>query len=190
MFRLGHRRGKGKFLDTFGSDTGNARDRRKFVTIDRVASKLAEATPLEGFQDDTTQAILGDLLLCFCLENSKRALGRREQVQRVAPAQKGQHVEQNQDGDRTWFAVGRGFEENVLLKAFHQGMVRDGPLGERTADRFQEETPVGLDQLLMIRLAEVNFHVSILPDLIRPLAMAYDVFTLWRADYMQHYLRE
>jgi hypothetical protein len=183
MFRFGHRRGQGKFLDTFGSNTGTEKDRRKSATIERVTATLTQTTLLEGFQDETTQAILGDLLLCFCLENSRRALGRREQVQRVAPAhymaswvdlppravnlryvpemivamladQKGQQVEQNQEGDRTWFAVGRGFEENVLLKAFHQGMVRDGPLADRTADRFQEETPVGLDQLLMIRLAQ------------------------------------
>ena len=193
MFRFGHRRGKGKFLDTFGTDTGTARDRRKSATIDRVARTLAETPLLEGFQDGATQAILGDLLLCFCLENSKRALGRGEQVQRVAPAhymaswvdlpeasahlryvpemivamladQKGHYVEQNEEKDRTWFAVGRGFDENVLLKAFHQGMIRDGPLGDRTADRFQEETPVGLDQLLMIRLAQ---QIGAAPDKLR-----------------------
>ena len=193
MFRFGHRRGKGKFLDTFGKDTGTAKERRKSANIDRVASTLADTVLFEGFQEGTTQAILGDLLLCFCLENSKRALGRAEQVQRVAPAhymaswvdlpeasanlryvpemivamlanQKGQHVEQNQEKDRTWFAVGRGFEENVLLKAFHQGMVRDGPLADRTADRFHEETPVGLDQLLMIRLAQ---QLGAAPDKLR-----------------------
>jgi len=132
----------------------------------------------------TEQAILGDLLLCFCLENTKRALGRHEQVQRVAPAhymaswvdlpdavahlryvpemivamladQKEQHVQQNREGDRSWFAVGRGFEDNVLLRAFHHGVVRHGEyLAGRTADRFEEQAPVGLDQLLMIRLAQ------------------------------------
>jgi hypothetical protein len=68
--------------------------------------------------------------------------------------QQGQYVEPNQEGDKTWFAVGRGFEDNVLLKAFHQGVVREGQLGDRRADRFQEEVQVGLDQLLMIRLAQ------------------------------------
>jgi hypothetical protein len=173
--------------------TGSLFHAETHANIDRVASRLAESALLEGFQDETTRAILGDLLLCFCLENSKRALGRREQVQRVAPAhymaswvdlpeaaahlryvpemivamladQKGQHVEQNQDGDRTWFAVGRGFEENVLLKAFDQGMVRDDFRADRTADRFQEETPVGLDQLLMIRLAQ---QIGAAPDKLR-----------------------
>ena len=86
MFRFGHRRGKGKFLETFGSDAETARERRKAATIERVATKLAETEWFEGFQDETARAILGDLLLCFCLENTKRALGRLEQVQRVAPA--------------------------------------------------------------------------------------------------------
>lgn len=193
MFRFGHRRGKGRFLETFGGDAGTERERRRAATIERVASKLAEAKALEGFKGQTENAILGDLLLCFCLENTQRALGRQEQVQRVAPAhymaswidlpdrvahlryvpemivamladQKGHHVQQNQEEDRTWFGVGRGFEDNVLLKAFHQGVVREGPLGNRASDRFQEETTVGLDQLLMIRLAQ---QLEAAPDKLR-----------------------
>lgn len=192
MFRFGQRRGKGKFLDTFGADTGTAKERRQAATIERVASKLTENKQFEGFSGETEQAILGDLLLCFCLENAKRALGRKEQVQRVAPThymaswvglpesvshlryvpemivamladQKGDYIEQAH-GDRTWFAVGRGFEDNVLLRAFHQGVVRRGELGSRTSDRFEEETPVGLDQLLMIRLA---LKLGAAPDKLR-----------------------
>jgi hypothetical protein len=148
-----------------------------------VGRKLSENKKFVGFDGEAEQAILGDLLLCFCLENAKRALGRKEQVQRVAPAhymaswvdlpdsvanlryvpemivamlanQKGDYVQQNHEGDRTWFAVGRGFEKNVLLHAFHQGVMRRGELGSRTSDQFEEETSVGLDQLLMIRLAQ------------------------------------
>lgn len=186
MFRYGCRRGKGKFLEIFGSDVGTTKERRRAATIERVANKLAETESFDGFKDNTARAILGDLLLCFCLENSKRELGRQEQVQRVAPAhymanwvdlpikvvdlryvpemivamladQKEQHIRQNHEGDRTWFSVGRGFEDNVLLKAFHQGVVwseAKGALSSRTSDRFEEQTPVGLDQLLMIRLAQ------------------------------------
>ncbi len=175
MFRFGRRRGKGKFLDTFG-DGGIA-------TIDRVAGKLADTEWFEGFAGPTERAILGDLLLAFCLENRKRALGRQEQVQRVAPAhymaswvdlpgkvahlrfvpemivallanQEGEQVQLNREGDRTWFAVGQGFENNVLLQAFSQGIRQNEPLADRRADRFVEGTPVGLDQLLMIRLAQ------------------------------------
>src|SRR2546425_12533115 len=64
MFRFGHRRGKGKFLETFGGDAGTTKDRRKSATIERVATKLTETESFEDFQDETAQAILGDLLLC------------------------------------------------------------------------------------------------------------------------------
>jgi len=190
MFRFGHRRGKGKFLETFGGDAGTLRQRRRDATIDRVASILATTDSLEGFEGETEQAILGDLLLCFSLENAKHALGRNEQIQRVAPAhymaswvdlpdrvtnlryvpemivamladQKGHYIEQNHDGDGAWFAVGRGFEGNVLLRAFHQGVVRQGELSSRTSDHFEEQTKVGLDQLLMIRVAQ---EVAAAPD--------------------------
>jgi hypothetical protein len=183
MFRFGQRRGKGKFLETFGADAETAKERKQAATIERVAAKLAANSGFIGFDGDAEQAILGDLLLCFCLENAKRGLGRKEQVQRVAPAhymaswvdlpehvanlryvpemivamlanQEGEYIQQNREEDRTLFAVGRGFENNVLLRAFHQGVARRGELGSRTSDRFEEETTVGLDQLLMIRLAQ------------------------------------
>ena len=194
MFRFGQRRGKGKFLETFGGDSGTTRERKRAATIERVANKLASAEVFDGFQGETERAILGDLLLCYCLENVKHALGRQEQLQRVAPAhymaswidlpdhvshlryvpemivamladQKGTVVDQNRERDEAWFAIGQGFEENVLLKAFHQGVVRQGELANRAADRFHEEEPhVGLDQLLMIRLAQ---QLGAAPDKLR-----------------------
>lgn len=187
MFRFGHRRGRGKFIATFGGDTGTIKERRRAATIERVSEILAEVEDaFKGFDSETGQAILGDLLLCFCLENTKRALGRKEQIQRCAPAhymaswvdlpeqvahlryvpetivamlanQQTHYVEQNQDSGKSWFAVGRGFEDNVLLSAFNKGVVRSEEPGEfssRTSDRFDEEIPVGLDQLLMVRLAQ------------------------------------
>jgi len=193
MFRFGCRRGKGKFLETFGGDAAGSRERKRAATVDRVAAKLSEREALKGFSGETEQAILGDLLLSFCLENAKRALGRREQVQRVAPAhymscwldlpddvanlryvpemivamlanQKGDYVQLNQPGDKTWFAVGRAFEENVLLRAFSVGVSREGELGSRTSDRFNEEAEVGIDQLLTIRLSQT---VGAAPDKLR-----------------------
>jgi hypothetical protein len=184
MFRFGHRRGKGKFLETFGGATGTARDKKALATIERVAGTLAQTDAFEGCDDETEQAILGDLLLSFCLENANKALGRREPVLRVAPAhymaswvdlpqpvvhlryvpemivamlanQEGFYVDQNRDADKTWFAVGRGFEDNVLLRVFTKGVVREGEYAAvRTSDRFDENAEVGLDQLLMIRLAQ------------------------------------
>ena len=196
MFRFGHRRGKGKFLETFGLKSGSARERKRSATIERVSSTLAANDNFRTFNGEAEQAILGDLLLCFCLENAKRSLGRKEQVQRVAPAhymaswvdlpehvahlrhvpemivamlanQKTENIQQNRDGDRTWFAVGRGFENNVLLRPFHQGVTRReeaGSLAGRTSDRFEEDTTVGLDQLLMIRLAQ---ELGAAPDKLR-----------------------
>lgn len=183
MFRFGHRRGQGNFLDTFGAGGTTAKDKKRLATIDCVAEHLAQTQEFVGFDGDAERAILGDLLLCYCLENRSRALGRTEQIQRVAPAhymaswldlpehvanlrfvpemivailadQSGSVVELTAENERTWFAVGRGFEANALLKAFHQGVQRDGPLADLRGDRFQEEAEVGLDQLLMIRLAQ------------------------------------
>ena len=125
--------------------------------------------------------MLGDLLLCFCLENIRRELGRDRQIQRVAPAhylaswvdlpesvtalrfvpemvvamlanQPGEHVEPNDDGDRTWFSVARGFEHNELLRPFLRGVTHHGEaLDDRASDRFDElEESVGIDQLLMV----------------------------------------
>jgi len=68
--------------------------------------------------------------------------------------QGGFNVEHNAEGDKTWFAVGRGFEHNLLLKVFHKGVFREGQLGSRTSDRFDETVKLGIDQLLMIRLAQ------------------------------------
>jgi hypothetical protein len=97
MFRRGVRRGKGKFLDTFGEESARLSQRKRATTskppqpklvawIERVAHKLAQTAWFEGFKGQTECAILGDLLLCFSLENAKHALGRTEQIQRVAPA--------------------------------------------------------------------------------------------------------
>ena len=182
MFRYGQRRGRGAFLKTFGSTEGTPRQRRQAATIERIATTLVKNDTFTGFEGEVEKSILGDLLLCFCLENVRHALGRTEQVQRVAPAhylaswvdlpdnvahlryvpemivalladQQDDYVQQN-DGTPTWFPVGRGFEDNLLLRAFNQGVTQRGELGSRTADHFEEQTPVGLDQLLMVRLAQ------------------------------------
>jgi hypothetical protein len=193
MFRYGQRRGKGKFLDAFAGDQGTPLERRRSATIARVAEVLGQLDSIEGFRGEDGQAILGDLLLCYCLENTGRALGRNEKIQRVAPAhymaswvdlpepvvhlrkvpemvvamltnQDGEVVRQNQEDDRTWFAVGRGFESNILLRAFSGGIRIRGELASRTSDKFDEGVKVGIDQLLMIRLAQ---QLGEAPDKVR-----------------------
>ena len=175
MFRFGQRRGRGEFLKTFAPDGGSVPERRRAATVERVAEALAISPNFDGFDDDVERAILGDLLLCFCLENSRHALGRDKQIQRVAPAhymaswidlpvsvghlrfvpetivamlanQKGDYVEPKNAGHRTWFAVSKGYEENLLLRAFSQGMERRGPVDDRRGDRFIEsDDSVGFD---------------------------------------------
>ena len=194
MFRFGQRRGRGEFLKTFAPDGGSVPERRRAATVERVAEALAGSPHFDGFDDDVERAILGDLLLCFCLENSRHALGRDKQIQRVAPAhymaswidlpvsvghlrfvpetivamlanQKGDYVEPEDAGHRTWFAVSKGYEENLLLRAFSQGMERRGPVDDRRGDRFIEsDDSVGFDQLLMVRLAQ---RLGAAPDKLR-----------------------
>lgn len=193
MFRFGSRRGKGTFLETFAAEVEGSREKKRVATVERVASTLSSKPAFAGFEDETERAILGDLILSFCLENAKKALGRKEQVQRIAPAhymsswvdlpesvahlryvpemivamlanQEGDFVQLTPPGKKTWFAVGKGFEENVLLRAFSAGVLREGELGSRTSDRFDENAAVGIDQLLTIRLAQC---IGSAPDKVR-----------------------
>lgn len=209
MFRFGHRRGTGAFLKTFAPEGGSLRDRRRAATVERVAQRLASREDLDGFEGDVEKAILGDLLLCFGLENIRHDIGRDKQIQRVAPAhymaswvdlpasvnnlrfvpemivamlanQKGEYIQPTKAGERTWFSVARGHQEtaesgsadsspnrasNLLLKAFSQGITRRGYAADRASDPFNEkDISVGLDQLLMIRLAQ---QLGAAPDKLR-----------------------
>ena len=158
MFRFGHRRGVGNFLATYGPPSGTPAQKRRQTTVDRIAAKLAETDGLAGFDGDVEQAILGDLLLCFCLENVRHRLGRDQQVQRVAPThylgswidlpysvahlrfvpemivamlanrRTGDYVTPSDEADRTRFPVVNRYEHNPLLRAFGQGVTRRGGL--------------------------------------------------------------
>ncbi len=195
MFRFGQRRGDGNFLKTFGDKVGSPSQRRRSANIERVVETLSYAAGLDGFKGEPEKAILGDLLLCFCLENIRHTLGRDQQIQRVAPAhymaswidlpqkivnlrfvpemivamladQKGETVEPSGEKKQTYFPVGKKYEENILLDAFSQGVVRRGEvISDLTSDRFNEaDDSVGLDQLLMIRLAQ---QLEAAPDKMR-----------------------
>ena len=185
MFRFGHRRGKGRLLDEFGAVTGTPAQRRRSVTVDAVASRLAETFEKEllGFDGRTKRAILGDLLLCHCLENVRNDLGRTKQVQRVAPThymsswvdlpelvvhlryvpemvvamlanQKKSDQVLRSEGKKTWFPVGDKIHDNVLLQPFVSGVTQKEIRDDYSADLFNEESRVGIDELLMIRLAQ------------------------------------
>ena len=182
MFRSGQRRGRGKFLEYFAPNVPSEK-RKQAVTVEQIAEKLASGQDFGDFDGTVEKAILGDLLLCYCLENSKHDLGRDKQIQRVAPShymaswvdlpedvinlryvpemivailanQKGDHVELSKAGDRSLFPVGSNPEKNVLLRAFSRGIKRDGLVDNWRGDKFDEQcTDIDIDQLLMIRLS-------------------------------------
>ncbi len=185
MLRFGYRWGRGEFLTVFGPETGTIAKRRRATTIARVADRLAQHERLAGFDNEAEKAVLGDLLLCFCLINANNRLGRDQQVQRVAPVhymaswidlpyyyasnlryvpemivamlanQDGEYVQRQDAFSSAGFPVGQEYEENVLVRAFYQGMEIQGHPDSLTADQFREENrQVGLDQILMIRLAQ------------------------------------
>ena len=186
MFRFGHRRGKGRFLEEFGGAVGTPAQRRRSVTVNAITSSLVEKSDgdLLGFNDHPERAILGDLLLCHCLENVRNTLGRTKQVQRVAPThymsswvdlpdsiahlryvpemvvamladqRKDALVVQSGNKKKTWFPVGRDIHDNVLLQPFVSGVAQKEIKDDYSADRFDEQSRVGIDQLLMIRLAQ------------------------------------
>lgn len=185
MMRWGHRRGQGRFVRKHG--VSPAEGGKPIATVAGVASNLAADTAhLAGFDGEVERAILGDLLLAFVLENKKHAPGRDEQVQRAFPTHYfaswidlPEHVANfrgvpemivallarqdagktlAQQGSRGHFAVGAGFERNLLLSLFGAGTTVQGQTDSQadslTSDTFLEETPIGVDQLLTVRLAQ------------------------------------
>ena len=195
MFRFGYRRGVGEFLNTFGSE-GTPANRRKSVTVERITKRLTDNDTkgtFNGFDDKTEQAILSDLLLCFCFSNVKNNLGRDQQVQRVLPVhymaswidlpqrigdlryvpemivamlanqKQGIFINNTEEKDRekSRFPVGQpvgpDYRTNLLLESFSQGVTAKGPYakGDKASDDFDEKCDsIGLDQLLMVRLAQ------------------------------------
>ena len=194
MFRFGHRRGRGQFLKKLAPEGSSARERKRIATVARIAELLSERSCLIGFDNVVQKAILGDLLLGFSVENIRHELGRTKQVQRVAPAhymsswvdlpedsanlryvpemivamladQSSEFVQKTDDGKQTWFPVATAHKDNLLLSAFSQGIERSGPVANLAADKFDERSEiVGIDQLLMIRLAQL---IGAAPDKIR-----------------------
>ena len=189
MFRFGRRRGKGRLVEEFGHNYGTPAQRRRSVTVDRIVEELSRSPQgdFRGFEDGASKAILGDLLLCYCLDNARNALGRDKQVQRVAPAHymsswidlpelvvhlryvpemivallanqpgggKVKWTPQSQRGG-TSFPVGGDVRYNVLAKPFARGTSLQGVADNLAGDGFDEaEASVGIDELLMIRLAQ------------------------------------
>lgn len=167
MARWGHRRGKGNFVANFGQ----VRDGKpQAPTIEDVtAGVLARADScMEGFDGQVGQAVLGDLLLAWCLENKRHAEGHKEQVQRIYPTHylaswidlpvSMSHLRgipellvsllADQDNGewldvgprKSSFPVGVTHEENDLLALFARAMAVRGPYASDLAsDTFAED---------------------------------------------------
>jgi hypothetical protein len=175
LFRWGHRRGKGKFNVAFG--------RSGKPTIRSIAEKLVDSEGFAGFQSETGKAILGDLLLTSALENKRHAEGHDEQVQRCfanhymsswidLPADAGHLrgvpemivallndqpsggiIKPLQSSGR--YRVDSRVEDNDFVRVFAPGVRTVGAQksGLRS-DRFDEVEALGIDQLVMVRLAQ------------------------------------
>lgn len=142
MFRFGRRRGKGEFVNEFGHASGSPAQRRRSVTVDRIVDKLSRRSPDDfgGLENEASKAILGDLLLCYCLDNARNALGRDKQVQRVAPA----HYMSSWIDLPEWVANLRHVPETIVALLANQsgsGQVRWTRQEERPGSSF----PVGGD---------------------------------------------
>ncbi|MGA9767212.1 MAG: hypothetical protein WBQ49_21425 [Rhodomicrobium sp.] len=175
LFRWGHRRGKGKFEETFRSERGKP-------TVRSVAEILAKDSRFSGFENESGKAILGDLLLTGVLENARHSEGHDEQVQRCYAAHyfaswidlpktaanlRGVPeaivaIVANQANGATlglsegnsFFPVGSRVESNIFLRAFAPGVTEALNRMNLAGDGFDETADVGLDQLLAIRLAQ------------------------------------
>jgi hypothetical protein len=176
LFRWGHRRGRGKFNAAFGS-SGKP-------SIRTVSERLSQEKTFEGFRGDFGKSILGDLLLTSALENKRHAEGHDEQVQRCFPNHymsawidlpdhashlrgvpemivallnnqpKGDTITPFQDSGR--YRVGSRIEENDFIRAFGPGVATAGAFkSDVRSDQFNEFQPLGIDQLLMVRLAQI-----------------------------------
>lgn len=182
MARWGQRRGKGTFKETFGAADGGRASAPRILDV-ALGLKRKQGHALEGFGDDVADALLGDLLLTYVLENRKRDEGRDKQVQRIfathylaswvdlpdsvshlrgvpelltAVLAQQRHGEALVPGERSRFPVGDAFASNPLLLLFARHMRVEGLASNQASDRFNEQhaCDLGIDEWLSIRIAK------------------------------------
>lgn len=189
MFRRGHRRGTGSFHSTFAPTDGEVVRKRKtankkpepsIASVSRVLAADGEKFP--GFDSAMSQQILGDLLLCQCLENQLHESGRNLPLIRAFPThymaswidlptrvvhlrdvpeslvsiladQKSGEAIDGKECEKSWFRIGSDVEHNLLLKVLGKGMELGHGLSDLN-ERFDDSVDVGVDQLLTIRMAQ------------------------------------
>lgn len=194
MARWGHRRGKGRFMETFGQPDaqGNPQSPRLVDVARGLLNRPGDE--FYGFDGEQGQAMLADLLLAYCLENKSHELGHETAVQRAFPTHylaswidlpkavadlrgvpelltvllawqdRGEALVP--EAGRSRFLVNVGFAENRLLAQFARHMSVRGVAANLAADHFQEEAAddLGVDELLAVRLAQTCGHA---PERIR-----------------------
>lgn len=177
MCRRGCRRGRGRFQQTFSMAE------RMRANVWSVAGKLSQDTAsFANFGSEVEKDILGDLLLCDALENKGHSEGHQEEVQRAFPvhflsswldlppavanlrfvpemlvcllANQAHGLKIEPGIGNGPFPVGLSPEENLLFKIFARGVVFGENSADLRADNFDEQAPVSLEELLMIRLAQ------------------------------------
>ena len=177
MFRWGQRRGRGQFQKVFGSGLSKP-------TIGEVTAVLCHRqAEFASFDSEVKRGILGDLLLCYLLENKGHGEGQNAEVQRVFPthymsswidlpytianlrfvpemlvallAQQTEEQFVKTSASSTRFSVNRGFQDNILLQIFGKGVSIEGKSSNWMSDKVDENSSFGIDQLLAIRLAQV-----------------------------------
>lgn len=177
MSRRGCRRGKGRFQQTYSPAE------KMRASIWSVAAKLSnDKQSFTGFDSEVEKDILGDLLLCDALENKKHEEGHREEIQRAFPVhflaswldlppavanlrfvpemlvcllanqQEAQKIHPGLGSGP--FPVGLTPDKNLLFHIFARGVVFGENTADLCADTFDEEAPLALEELLMIRLAQ------------------------------------
>jgi len=176
LARWGHRRGNGTFVETFTA----ASDSR--VAAQDVAAKLGQSQWAE-VEGKAGEAILADLLIAHCLDTKNRESRRDTPVLRAYPVHylaswldlpshfgslrgvpemitallanqpSGRVLESS--SKRTYFGVGNGFDNNLLLRTLGPAMATTGHLSSLTSDTFLEEESrqLSIEQLLMARIA-------------------------------------
>lgn len=177
MFRRGCRRGKGRFRETFRPKE------KKPASIYWVTRKLLQdEQSFVGFDTDVQKAILGDLILCDALENTKHKEGHEDEIQRAFPvhflaswldlptdvgnlrfvpemvvcllANQQEELALRPGGGSGPFPVGERPTDNLLFRIFARGVEFGANPADLRADRFDEQAQVSLEELLVVRLAQ------------------------------------
>lgn len=167
LARWGHRRGNGKFVETYkpinpvGEQLGD-----KDVTAGDVAARLCASEEVSG-EGEASEAILADLLIGHCFDTKNRASRRDSPILRAYPvhylsswldlpgnfshlrgvpemltallANQADGDSVGPSGKRGPFGVGGGFEDNLLLKILGPAMTIEGLASSlTTSDQFRD----------------------------------------------------